>query len=394
MRIFGGNKNKEKSVLVFYIGSSFVGAVLFRAGRSGIPKIIMSLREPITLQKTLDVEKFLSSTLKSLEILVNRVHAASLGAPDDIFCVLSSLWYVSQTRIIKLEKNTPFLFTEKLAMDLIQKEKDLFEEDHSEKYSHSGMKARLIELKNIKTMINGYETKDPLNQKGKDLEMTVFISMCGEQILGEIEKVVGKHFNFKEMKFSSFGFASFSVVRDIYAHSDDFLLIDIGGEVTDISMVKKNVLRESVSFPLGLNFMIRRVASVLKVSLGEAKSLISLFKDGHAEESVEKKLSPIIDKSKTEWLTKFQESLSNISNDISIPATIYLIVEKEMADFFSDIIKNEQFNQYTLTESKFKIIFLGAEVFHGMAVFEGDVLPDPLMIINCIFANRFLIRNV
>jgi hypothetical protein len=241
-------------------------------------------------------------------------------------------------------------------------------------------------------MINGYETSNPLNQKGTELEMTIFISMSGEQILRKIEDTIKKYFHLKETKFSSFAFSSFAVVRDMYAHNENFLLINIGGEVTDISMIKKNILRESISFPLSLNFMIRGVSSVSKSTLSEAESLISLFKDGHIAEPALKKLSPIIDKLKKEWLSKFQESLSNISNDISLPATIYLAVDKEMAVFFSDTIKSEQFNQYTLTESKFEVIFLGPEVFHGLAEFKDNVIRDPFLIVDSIYINRFLLK--
>lgn len=391
-KIFSRTQKKEL-VLVFDIGSSSVGGALFWAQGSGAPKIVFSIREPITLEENLGVDRFLSLALKSLEVVASRIHMAGAGAPAMIFCVLSSPWYVSQTRIIKLQKNAPFLFTPRLALDLIQKEKDLFKEEHSAKYSRSSAGVRLIEMKNIKTMINGYETSNPLEQKGRNLEMTIFISMSGEQTLRKIEKTIRGHFHAKEIKFSSFAFSSFAVVRDIYAHNEDFLLIDIGGEMTDISMVKKNILRESISFPLGVNFMIRGVASRFRCSLSEAKSLISLFKDGHAEKSAAKKLGSVMDNLRIEWLDKFQESLSNLSNDISIPAVIYLAVDKEMADFFSEIIKTEQFNQYTLTESKFKVVFLGAEVFHGMAAFEDKVVRDPFLIIDSIYVNRFLINS-
>ncbi|MSU44784.1 hypothetical protein EXS45_01215, partial [Candidatus Nomurabacteria bacterium] len=328
MGIFSGKKDSGKLVLVFYIGSSSVGGALFWTQKSGIPKIVFSIRESIALEENIEADRFLSVTIKSLEIVANRVHKAGFGTPEEIFCVLSSLWCVSQTRIIKLEKNAPFLFTSKLADDLIQKEKALFEEEHIAQYLHFGTKARLIELKNIKTMINGYETPSPLNQKGKDVEMTIFISISGEQILGKIEETIKRLFHSKEIKFSSFAFSSFTVVRDMYAHSEDFLLINIGGEVTDISMIKKNILCESISFPSGLNFMIRGVTSVSHCSLDEAKSYISLLKDGHATESVVKELGAIVDKLKMEWLVQFQKSLSNLSNDISIPATIYLTVDK------------------------------------------------------------------
>ena len=391
---FSGNKEKQKLILVFYVGSSSVDGALVWAQKSGIPKIVFSIREPIALEDNIEAERFLTLTIKTLEIVTRRIHLAGIGVPEDIFCVLSSLWYVSQTRIIKLEKNAPFVFTSKLADSLIQKEKSLFEEQHLAKYLNAGAKARLIELKNIKTMLNGYETTHPLNQKGQDLEMTIFISMSEERVLEKIEKVIGEHFHNKKIKFSSFALASFAVVRDMYAHTENFLLINIGGELTDISMVKKNILHESISFPLGINFMVRGVASAYHSSLSEAKSFISLFKDGHATQAVIKKLGPIIDTLKKDWLEKFQVSLSNLSNDISIPSTIYLAVDKDLSTFFSEIIKTEQFNQYTLTESKFEVIYLGTEIFHGLAQFEENVVRDTFLIINSIYMNRFLINNV
>ncbi len=393
MRIFSRNKNEGKLILVFDIGSSSVGGALFRTQKSGVPKIVLSLREPISLQKTLDIDKFLSLTVKSLEVVVGKIYKAALGRPEEIYCVLSSPWHISQTRVIKMEKNTPFVFSAKVAMELIQKEAALFEEECMAKYSDENRSLRSIEFKNIKTVLNGYESPSPLDQKARELEMTIFLSMSPEQVLHTIEETVRKCFHFKNIKFSSFKLASFAVMRDVYAHKENFLLIDVDGEVTEISMVKKNVLRESVSYPLGCNFIIRKVASSLHSPLREAKSLVSLLKDGHAGREIAEKLDLVVSKVKKDWLLQFQQSLANISNDISVPSTIYLTVDKEMADFFSEIIKNEQFNQYTLTESKFEIIFLGAEVFEGMAVFGEKVAREPGLIIDSIYVNRFLINS-
>ena len=397
MGIFTEAKNKDELILVFDIRSSSVGGALFRAQKSGIPKIIISFREPVALEKNVNADRLLFLTMKSLEIVANKIYMAGLGAPERFFCVLSSPWHISQTRVIKLEKNAPFIFTSKLADSLIEKEISLFEEEYLAKYMDARDTVRSIELKNIKTMLNGYEAPNPLNQKAKELEMVIFISMSGEQILNKIEETIRKHFTFQSIKFSSFTVASFAVVRDMYTKSEDFLLIDIGGEVTDISMIKKSVLRESISFPLGCNFIIRGVASTLKSSqsssFSEARSILSLFKDGHATESVIKKIGPVINKLKSEWQAKFQESLSNLTNDISIPATIYISVNKDLADLFCQIIKTEQFNQYTFTESKFEVVLLNAEIFRGMVSFEKNTILDPGLLIDSIYINRFLINS-
>ncbi|OGI90186.1 hypothetical protein A2911_02150 [Candidatus Nomurabacteria bacterium RIFCSPLOWO2_01_FULL_40_15] len=390
MGIFSKSKNKEELVVVFDVGSSSVGGALFWMQKSGVPKIIFSIREPIILEDKINSDRFLFLTTKSLEIVASKISSKGIGAPKRVFCVLSSPWYASQTRTISLRKNTPFVFSLALANSLITKEINLFEEEHLKKEVDAGNKIIAIELKNMQTILNGYVSPKPLNQKVKELEIMVFISMSGEQVLEKIKEAISPYFNCDKIKFSSFMVASFTVVRDIFAHHENFLLIDIGGEVTDISLIKKEILRGSVSFPLGPNFMIRGVASELNCTLSEAKSFISLYKDGHATESTEQKLGPIISKLKSEWLTLFQESLVTLSNDISIPSVIFLTVDRDLADFFSETIKSEQLNQYALTESKFKVIFFGTEELHGAAVMERNVIRDPFLITEAIYINRFL----
>ena len=155
-------------------------------------------------------------------------------------------------------------------------------------------------------------------------------------------------------------------------------------------MSKNNILRESISFPLGTNFIVRKVASTLRMPVSEARSIISLFKDGHAAEPVAKRLGAVLNDLKSEWLVKFQESLSNLSHDIFVPSDIYLRADKEMHSFFLEAIKTEQFNQYTLTQSKFKVTFLDPEVFHGMALYGENVIRDSSLIVDSIYINRFL----
>lgn len=393
MGIFSNNKKENGLILVFNIRSSSVDGALFEVQSSGIPKIIFSVREPIKIEPEIDVNNFLLLTINSLEIVAHKIFQAGLGAPSRIFCVLSSPWYVFQTRIINFKKNTPFIFTSKLADELVRKEVKLFEEEHTLKYGDSNKRVRVLELKNIKTMLNGYEISEPLNKKTKELEMNIFISISGEQVFKKIEDTISKYFHLKQIKFSSFMLSFFTVVRDMYPTQENFLLVDVGGEVTDISMVKKNTLRESMSFPLGRNFLIRGVALDLGCTLSEADSLISLFKDGHAEESIAKKLFLILNKLRAEWLNKFQESLANLSKDISIPSTIYIAIDKDLVDFFSEIIKTEQFSQYTLTESKFEVIFLNTELLHRIVEFKENVIREPFLIFDSIYISRFLIEK-
>ena len=390
MRILGSTEKKEELVLVFDVSSSSVGGAIFKANKNSVPKIIYSTREPIRLNKDISFESLSDETLKSIEKVAGKISTSGLGTPVKVFCVLSSPWYMSETRNISLSKNTPFIFNKKLADSLIQKEVNIFEQECKKKYMDSGTEIVPLEFKNIKITLNGYETEKPLNQKVTELEMTVFISVSGKNILDKMKDTLGRHFYAKNIVFSSFVMSSFGTVSNVFINQKDFLLVDVGGEVTDISMVKKDVLCSSVSFPHGENFLIRQIASTLGFSLEEAVSLLALYKSDHMSDSSVLKIEPIIKKLKNEWLIKFQEALTNISNDISIPSTIFLTVDQRFSDFFTDTIKSEQFSQYILTESKFNIVYLGNQAFSEAISFGENIERDSLLAIESIYINRFL----
>ncbi len=385
------SKEKGKLILVLDVRSSSVGGSLFRAEKSGVPKIIFSTREEFARDVSSDIERFLPNTLKCFDEVVNRIFKAGLGVPENIFCVLSSPWYVSQTRLINFKKPSQFVFSLALADELIKKEVEAFKEEHLAKYVNTDQEVRIIELRSVKTMLNGYETEDPIDQKVEEVDMTLFMSMSPEHVLKSFENTVNKYFHHNTIKFSSFTMASFAVMKNIFPDQPNFLLIDVGGEVTDIAMVKKNVLRESISFAAGRNFIVRGVAEALACTQAEAASYLALLDAGHAESPTESKLKPIVDKLKLDWLKSFQDSLANLSKDISVPYIIYLSADKEMISFFGKIIEAEQFNQYTLTESKFKITFLNTETLHGVVEFEKDIERDPFIMADSAYINHFLV---
>ncbi|MCX6757929.1 MAG: hypothetical protein NTZ44_03570 [Candidatus Nomurabacteria bacterium] len=383
-------KEKKELVAVFDIGSSGIGGALFYTNGDSSPNIVFSVREPIKFQETVDFDKLLHNTLDALEEVSRKMSLSGFGAAKKTFCILSSPWYASQTRVILLEKNVPFVLTSKLADSLIQKEIALFEEEHINKDIQDDAKPRLIEFKNMKTMLNGYETSKPIGEKAKKVEMILFMSMSQEYLLKKFEETIAKHIHPINLKFSSFVMASFTVARDTFIHKENFLLIDIGAEVTDISMIKKEIIQASISFPKGKNSLLRDLSISLGKSLDQVSSLFNLYSQGHADSGITKIINQSLIKTTEDWLKKFQNALVHISNDISIPSTIFLTGDDDVVDWFVETIRNEQFNQYTLTESKFKIIIINNTMLHGIATFEENVVRDRFIIIASIYISRFL----
>ncbi len=390
MGIFSKKKEDGELALVFDLGSSSVGGAFFEINKNGPARMVFSVRESITFENEMDPGRFLLLALKTLEKVSNKASLSGFRRPSRIFCVLSSPWYASQTRVIKLEKNVPFPFTSKLADSLIQKEISLFEKENLHNLKEGSDRPSLLEFKNMKVLLNGYETDDPYGKKCKKLQMAVYLSMSGEKTLERIRDSIFKYYHTKDILFSTFAFSSFITVRDLFPHERDFLLMDICGEVTDISSIKKDALLNSISFPLGRNFFIRKIAGQENCSLAEAGGLFSAYREGHLGGSPGKKLAPFMGKLEKEWVSELEKSLLNLSENGSLPSTIFVSTDENLSDFFGQLIKSEGFSQYLKTDSKFKIIFLSPQVLHKTVSFGGEVSRDPFLTIETVYLNRFV----
>lgn len=385
---FFSKKKKDELVLVFDIGSSSVGGAFFMMKENGSPEIIYSFRESIIVLEELEINSFLTNTLKALKIVVAQMCLKGIGKPEKIFCVLSLPWFHPETRIIKYSKDESFVFNHKLVNSLIEKEVESVVKSYNQDVKNQTIIP--IEMKTMGVSLNGYEIENPENQKAKELELFTFYSLSEKDFLDKVEEEIQKHFHYKTIKFSSFLISSFTVARDMFVNYDRFLLINIGGELTELSLIKKQKIKDNLSFPMGCNFILRGLAKNLNLDIKEARNYLLMYKDNHLSDKANPKIEENINILKNEWLKNFQNSLNNLSGDVSLPATVFITVDQDLAPFFSEIIKGDQLNQYSLTEDKFKIIFLSTEALHGIVTFRNnDFKKDSLLIIESIYINRF-----
>ncbi len=388
MSLFSSKKKKD-IVALFDIGTSSVGGALIVKDNKNIPTIIFSVREPIKITENFDFDRFFSYTMQSIQKVAHKINLSGLGVPNKIYCTLSSPWYASQTRSIKLEKNTNFIFNSKLASDLNKKEFSLFEQENIKQNNDIISGAHIIETKNMSVSLNGYRVQKPLGMKAKKVEMSLFLSMVEKNIITKIEESIGRYLHFKNIKFSSFIFSSFTTLRDVFPKEEDFIFMDIGGEITEIGMVKKDILLESVSFPYGKNFILRSLSKKIGHDIDHTKSLFNLYLQGHLEKKNSEKIKKELDILSLEWLKQLGISLNALSSHILLPHTVFLLVEQDMISFFGDIIKKEESNQYTKTISKFKIIPIDTKILHGQVIFEKETKRDVPIITQSIYINRY-----
>lgn len=387
MALFSSSK-KKKTIVVLDIGSASVGGAVVSLESGKKPHILMSTREDMVFQRDLNLERLLSSMLSALEKVLHTLRKTSpKPSPSRFFCILSSPWYKSVTKIIRSQKDAPFTVTKKMLDELVEKDASLFraeiETSQKTKEPVEPIDTHIIQIK-----LNGYETSDPLGKEAHAMELALFIGLSSSQTIEAIRSKVARVFHYGNISFSAFSLAAFSTSRDIFTDKKNFLFLDISGEITDIAMVKDNVILETVSFPLGRNFLFRRLASSMNATPDEAISLFRMARGGKSDETTQARTEKALSEARKEWLASFSRILANLAKGNVIPSTVFFTADQDISSWFSEAMREEEFGQFTLTDEMFNVAFLGGEMLEKFCSVGSGVPKDPFIMLEAIFAEK------
>ncbi len=380
-----------KIVAIFDIGTSSVSGALVRLPRKGDearPVIIHTAKTDISFQENLDFKRFFGIMTSALETTALKLMHSRSVAPEKVYCFLSSPWYASQTRTITFAKSTSFTFTKRLAGELIEKDLKRFENAYLKNYREIGSPVELIENKIMDVRLNGYKTEDPFGKRAKELEMHLFFCIASKALLDGIEYAIHKSVKTAPVSFHSFVFPSFIVARDMVKESKNFLLVDISGEMTDVSIVHNDALLESVSFPQGKNFIVRSLSRALATTNVQAASLLRMHSAKTLSTGEAARIEKAIASSRKQWRRSFEKALFQLSNNVVMPDDVFLSVDGDVAPFFSESIKNEEFTQYMRTAGAFNVILLEYALLRKFSKAEEKIDRDPFLMIESIFINK------
>jgi hypothetical protein len=392
-----GKKNKKETVLVLDIGSGSVAGSFVEFSRNKLPKIVYVKRVPIKLIESLSGVRFKKEMIKSLKEVLHDlskngllyIEKSSKNNLKRAYCSLASPWFVSEAKTVKIKKEKSFIITEKFISDFIEREESEFENSNLSKYgSNKKYQSEVIERKLVDIKLNGYKTQDPLGKKAKEIDISIFFSMSQENILDSIEEVVSKYLYISEISFHSFTLASFSSIRDMYETVSNFLFLDITAEVTDVSLIKNGNILDTMSYPVGKNSVIRAVSKKLKTTTTEALSSLNLLFSGSLNKTKSDLLTRALEAPKKTWSEGFQKALIALSKGVSVPTTVFFTSDMEISSWFGDIVKSEEFIQFSMTDSPFIVSFINCSSLDAYIDFRGKAEKDTFIAVESIFFNR------
>lgn len=341
--LFSKNKKGTTNHLVVDIGSgSIAGALLVLNEENKTFALTKVLRKELLLKESAQFEEFVSSMGSGLKGILSSLTLNS-GKIDGVHIFLSSPWYASQSRDIKIEKNSPFVVTKKMVVDMLSKEVSLFESSFSKKYTGIGSGISILEKKIINTKLNGYRTDDMVGKKVKLFEMSLFLSMSPKDIVEMIKDVSKKYCQKSKIYFHSSSFSIFMTLKSLLPRNETYLICDVGAELTEVTCVMDGNIVQSSSFPMGSETFIKEIMKKSNKNRLEALSFVRMYGEKTLSQEEISKFESSVGGVKDSWIKSFSKALDTISSVGFVPKDVYLFSKSDTKIFFDELIIKEPF---------------------------------------------------
>lgn len=382
-------KQSRSLVLLLDIGSSSVGAAFVEIKKGSSPRFLASVRESIPFQGVLSSTTFLMAMMRTLDkvlvsIQLKNIQSVDKTKPLDIFCTLSSPWFILKTRKLNISRPEEFEVNEQNLEEFIDQDIEILKKELKEALPLNDI--RIIERKIIQMKLNGYDIKNPYKQRTSNMEMLTTVGVSSNKVIKGIEGKLHRVSHHSAIHFGAFPLAVFNTIRDIFPTEKNLLFLDVTGEATDVSRMENDLLIGTVSFPYGKNFFIREISIRMKTIHEEAETLFSMFLRDELNSVRSTKIAEVISVAEKEWLSKFEKTLTKIAHKQALPSKIFFTTDTELAPFFSRLIAKA--TSELLLGASFDVQYLDQLIVSKFVSFEAGVVRDPFLVVEAIFAEK------
>ena len=162
----------------------------------------------------------------------------------------------------------------------------------------------------------------------------------------------------------------------------------LSGEQTELSVVKKGVLVETVSFPFGKNHLIRMLKESAKVPTGGASAFFKLYAEGSGTGKLFEKVKKVLEAAEKDWQEKFANMLSSFSEEMFLPKTLFLTADDDCVGLFKHAITSGEFSSFTVSPTSFSVAEVGNEMLAPLVSWAPSQNQDPFVSLIAAFANE------
>lgn len=399
---FRSSQKKGDVCLILDIGNASLAASLVSFVPGALPEALYTIRLPLSVSDHAHPEKLQSILLSELELALRAI--SETGFTHEYFrthqkkirkvlCVCASPWYVSRTKHVVITNEKPFVITKDFLEDVLKKEVDIFETElksgsHGEEFKDGIL---VMEKSIADAKVNGYSIENPIGQKTNSCDVTLYLGIGSKELTKRILVQIDKFFHIPEQDiiWHSFPLVAHTALQKVYPHERSYILCDVTGEVTDLTLVMDGTVGQTVSFPSGKFFLIRRLSQVMQVPTEVAQSFLHLWQSGAADAQSAQKIEETLMDAEHEWSIYFEDALSSLGNVNTIPQKVFLTVDTDVAPLFVQFFKTSKTDLTASWRKGVSVVHMSEDLLKNFYTSPQSLIFDECIALESIFLSMF-----
>lgn len=373
------SSRKEEFVLVLDISSGSVGGAFFLKRPYAPPFVVESVRAVLPLREELDTARRTADMLRAVDETCRQLQRSIARRPDKIVCLLTTPWAYGHVRSIAYQAEE-FSVTEKRIRTLVDAEMDRFRSEWQNL-------SEIIDKRVIKVSLNGYTIERPHGKRARTLDIDIFASLSDGRLIARLEETIHKTFKAKIALMSRTA-ADFIAVRDMFELQNDFIILRVGEDTSEVSVMRDDCLVGTAFFPFGTQGVARSVAAALGISTTRAASLLATYRLGLLDEDHATRFIDALEHIGIDWLRELAGILVRLVPDRHIPHAVFVVASDEMDTWFRSLVSISHIPEFTLSFDDFHAILADKKTLAQFAEFRSGVEKDPSLIMAAAVINR------
>jgi len=200
---------------------------------------------------------------------------------------------------------------------------------------------------------------------------------------------IGRVFH-SHVTFHTSAIMSYVVSRDYFAKEKNYLFVDVGGELTDILVIKEDKLFQSLSFPLGTQFLYSSIANTLQTSVGEVDSLLKASTSGNLHGDVRADIVLAQKKAMNLYAKHLEGVLRQLFAFHPLPEICYIAGYASFEEEMRHVFSRDRYGEYTSIGTPFIVHALTQKHIQQFIRSQYGVPQDLFISIAVLYKNNLL----
>ncbi|XKT74255.1 MAG: hypothetical protein ACJKTH_02790 [Patescibacteria group bacterium UBA2163] len=313
-------KNNPHNTLIIDIGTaSLAGAVITPLKEGGVH--MRSVRRmTIGSGDAHTREALQTQTLSSFKDLLNQYHTESV---KKVVIVVAAPWHEAHIRTLHSSTKKTATITEETLKKAVRR----YQNEVPPKEGSVDVEAVAMQV-----TVNGYPTNLEKSVLGNNIAINLYESEMHKKTQQDFIDAVHATIPDVPVDFNTFPLVSLVALR-LLLEDQTFIVADVAGEATEVSVMQNDQLQYFASFPIGVRTIARDIAGS-DGAINDTLSRLALLGRGELSSEENENITESYADAFTQWRVAFDEVLQAAAEQTPIPYTLVLLADKEPMSWF------------------------------------------------------------